>query len=83
MAEYRFKNDLDYMPSNLPQEGKDMVDGYCDGRDPNSPEPSANRSFSYRHGFANGRDDLRGAPRDSAVNLRRLADEAEKLDASR
>jgi hypothetical protein len=53
----------------------DMVEGYLDGFDPSSPEPSANRSRSYRHGFANGRDDRRNSPRASAAELRRQADE--------
>lgn len=48
----------------------EMVRGFLDGYDPDTPEPSANRSASYRHGFANGRDDLRGESRDSAANLR-------------
>jgi hypothetical protein len=37
----------------------EMTDGYRDGLDPNSPEPSANRTRSYHYGFLNGRDDLR------------------------
>jgi hypothetical protein len=41
----------------------EMTDGYRDGLDPDSPEPSANRTQSYRYGFLNGRDDLRHAPR--------------------
>lgn len=36
----------------------DMVEGYRDGRDPDSPEPSANRSASYRHGHAVGRAEI-------------------------
>src|SRR6202047_3552001 len=48
----------------------EMLDGYFDGFDPDSPEPSGNRSASYRHGFWNGRDDRKGRPRDSAANLR-------------
>lgn len=48
----------------------EMVEGYMDGRDPNAPEPSANRSRSYRHGFANARDDLARTPRASAQALR-------------
>ena len=36
----------------------EMVEGYLDGRNPNNPEPSANRSRAYRHGFQSGRDDL-------------------------
>lgn len=48
----------------------EVVQGYCDGLDGNSPEPSANRSASYRHGFANGRDDLRGRARNNAATIR-------------
>ena len=40
----------------------EMVAGYFDGRIPDSPEPSANRSRSYRHGFQSGRDDLARKP---------------------
>ena len=58
----------------------EMLEGYRDGLDADSPEPSANRSHSYRHGFANGRDDLRKKPRASADALRRLAAESEALD---
>lgn len=37
--------------------------GYPDGRKPDSPQPLGNRSHSYRHGFANGRDNLAKHPR--------------------
>lgn len=43
---------------------KEMFDGYLDGFDLVAPEPSANRSNSYRHGFANGRADRTGVPRE-------------------
>lgn len=59
---------------------QDMIDGYLDGCDPNSPEPSDNRSRSYKHGFANGRDDLRGKPRATAEELRDMAHEAMLID---
>lgn len=36
---------------------QEMVEGYIDGFNLNNPEPSSNRSASYRHGFQNGRDD--------------------------
>jgi hypothetical protein len=36
----------------------EMVEGCLDGRDPSNPEPSDNRSRSYRHGFRSGRSDL-------------------------
>lgn len=58
----------------------EMVQGYMDGFDLSSPVPSLNRSASYRHGFANGRDDRARKPRDSAENMRRLADEAMAAD---
>lgn len=58
----------------------DMIEGYRDGMDLTAPEPSANRSRSYRHGFANGRDDRSGKPRDSYHNLARVADEAMAAD---
>lgn len=35
----------------------EMVAGYLDGRDLDNPEPSSNRSHSYRHGFRAGRAD--------------------------
>jgi hypothetical protein len=54
----------------------DMVEGYKDGLNPDSPPPSDNRSYSYRHGFANGRDDLAKQPRASAATLRAEAQEA-------
>jgi hypothetical protein len=54
----------------------EMVEGYMDGLDLNSPEPSDNRSHSYRHGFANGRDDRRGKPRASVEALYAQAEAA-------
>lgn len=70
-------NETENMDAN-----EDMIAGYLDGRDPMSPPPSGNRSFSYRHGFANGRDDLRKRPRDTAENIGKMADEAMMLDDS-
>lgn len=61
----------------------DMTQGYLDGRDRNAPWPSLNRSASYRHGFANGRDDLAHRPRAPAAELRKLAEQAETEDAAR
>ena len=48
----------------------ETVEGYCDGGNLDNPEPSENRSHSYRLGFANGRDDKRGKPRAPAYILR-------------
>ncbi len=62
--------------------GDEMVEGYRDGFDLSNPEPSANRSRSYRHGFANGRGDQSGKGRGLSYDeLNRLADEAMTLDA--
>lgn len=61
----------------------EMFEGYRDGLDLFSPEPSANRSDSYRHGFSNGRDDRNRRPRSSAEELRRQADIAMKRDDER
>jgi len=36
--------------------------GYIDGGDLNAPEPSANRSHSYRHSFAVRRAEMHGKP---------------------
>lgn len=54
--------------------------GYRDGRDPNSPEPSNNRSHSYRHSFAVGRAEIEGKPIPAGTS-RHSADEAEMKDA--
>ena len=58
----------------------EIVEGYFDGLDPNSPEPSDNRRYTYRHGFANGRDDLNGSPRAPAYVLRAMAIAAKQKD---
>lgn len=68
--------------SNRPA-NQDMIDGYLDGFNLDNPEPSENRSASYRHGFANGRDDRRGTPRASAQELREAADRAMEEDERR
>ena len=61
----------------------EMVEGYMDGFDPDTPEPSANRSHSYRHGFANGRADReRRSAFGSYSEAIRCADEAMQKDAS-
>lgn len=59
----------------------EVLAGYSDGFDLDNPAPSANRSASYRHGFANGRDDRRGRARASARVLRVQLAEARALDA--
>ncbi len=61
---------------------QEMVDGYLDGRDPNNPEPSSNRSRSYRHGFQSGRDDLAKRPSAPYDVRRKEADEAIAADSA-
>ena len=61
----------------------EMIEGFRDGYDLDAPEPSANRSHSYRHGFANGRDDvLHKKPRDTFENILKQAEAAMDADAS-
>lgn len=61
----------------------DNVEGYLDGSDPNSPEPSANRSASYRHSFAVARADRAHMPAfGSAARARELAEKAQAEDES-
>jgi hypothetical protein len=55
---------------------QEMLEGYMDGLLPGNPEPSGNRSHSYRHGFANGRDDWRRMPRAPAEHNRKAAEKA-------
>lgn len=40
----------------------DFAQGYRDGRNIDSPEPSGNRSPAYRHSFEVGRAELTGKP---------------------
>lgn len=66
----------------MAEANKEMVEGYRDGFDLDNPEPSDNRSHSYRHGFANGRADRLGKPAfPSAQVARYLADIAMEKDA--
>lgn len=64
----------------------EMVQGYRDGLNRDSPEPSANRTRSYRHGFANGRADISQPyqPRTDipdGYTIAGWADECMRLDA--
>jgi hypothetical protein len=58
----------------------DMVEGFRDGYDLTAPEPSANRSASYRHGFMCGRIDKGQIASPGAQRLRQMADEAMAAD---
>jgi len=60
----------------------DMVEGFRDGYDLTAPEPSANRSASYRHGFMCGRlDQSNGEGSPGYEALKRMAEEAMDADA--
>ena len=71
-------------PDSIDDPIVEMTDGYRDGADLDGPalptsgkssfEPGPNRGEAYRHGFANGRDDRRGAPRASTAWIRAEAD---------
>ncbi|MGW1422675.1 hypothetical protein ACWAT4_21475 [Bradyrhizobium manausense] len=58
----------------------DMIEGFNDGYDLTAPEPSANRSRSYRHGFMCGRIDKGQIASPGAQRLRQMADEAMAAD---
>ena len=62
-----------------PKANADMIEGYQDGRDLTAPEPSANRSRSYRHGFMVGRAEKENR-RIAFDEVTRMADEAMRLD---
>ncbi len=47
--------------------------GYMDGLDATCPEPSANRTASYRHGFACARADIGGRPAFDGADAARAA----------
>src|ERR1700687_5184635 len=59
----------------------DMVEGFRDGYDLTAPEPSANRSASYRHGFKCGRLDKSCERSEGYEELVRQAEEAMEADA--
>lgn len=59
----------------------EMIEGYRDGLDLSSPEPNANRSCSYRHGFMAGRSDRHIKPAwRTADEGRQMADAAMAAD---
>ena len=65
------------------QANAEMIDGFRDGYDLSAPEPSANRSASYRHGFMCGRNDKHPGPLRAGYSydeLVRMANEAMDAD---
>lgn len=72
------------MKSSCKPANEEMVSGYMDGYDLNAPEPSANRSHSYRHGFMVGRAEKSGGKSPASFDrLTKLADEAMAKDEAR
>jgi len=62
------------------QANAEMIEGFMDGYDLSNPEPSENRSHSYRHGFRSGRAD-KGFPRkESYEQVLAMAEEAMRKD---
>jgi len=60
---------------------REMIAGYLDGLR-GEPEPGANRSHSYRHGWANGRDDRNKKPSQTAEWQREHAANAIAADTT-
>lgn len=63
--------------SELDQE---FMEGYFDGRDKNTPEPSGNRHPAYVHSFKVGRAELSGNPIPAAISRARAKLIEENLD---
>lgn len=59
----------------------EFLAGYQDGRDPDAPQPSGNRSACYRHSFAVRRAEMNGRPIPASVS-RANAQAAELEDAN-
>ncbi|MDE2100299.1 MAG: hypothetical protein KGL39_23815 [Patescibacteria group bacterium] len=60
----------------------DMIEGYMDGYDLTAPDPSANRSHSYRHSFWIGRQEKLKLPLPAYRELERRAELAILADAN-
>lgn len=58
---------------------REMLEGYWDGLR-GEPEPGANRSHSYRHGWKNGRDDRNKSPRSQTSYICEEANKARAAD---
>jgi hypothetical protein len=61
----------------------EMIEGFRDGYDLTAPEPSSNRSNSYRHGFMCGRIDKGQIKSPGYESLNRMADNAMEADEPR
>jgi hypothetical protein len=58
----------------------EMVEGFRDGYDLSAPEPLANRSASYRHGFMAARIDKGIVASPGFEAMERMADDAMAAD---
>lgn len=58
----------------------EMIRGFMDGYDLTSPEPSSNRTASYRHGFMCARIDKSQIASPGYETLNRMANEAMDSD---
>lgn len=58
----------------------EMVQGFMDGYDLSNPEPSKNRSHSYRHGFRSGRADKGFSRKESFEQVLAMAENAMRKD---
>jgi len=47
----------------------EIVEGYMDGLDPDTPAPGENRGRSYWHGWQNGRADRENRSRPESIKL--------------
>lgn len=61
----------------------EFVEGYCDGRDKDCPEPNENRSERYKHSFAIGRAEIEGRNAGSYQQLTARADLADHKENTR
>lgn len=60
----------------------EMIEGFMDGYDLSNPEPSENRSHSYRHGFRSGRADKGFSRKESYGQVLAMAKDAMRKDAN-
>lgn len=68
------------MTRDTPKANAQMIEGFVDGYDLSNPEPSGNRSRSYRHGFRSGRADKGFPRRENFEQVMAMANEAMILD---
>ena len=61
----------------------EMAEGDMDGRNPENPPPSGNRSASYRHGLDDGRKDAGRPPRATATMPRLMTDASIRDDSAK